>query len=82
MMRMRVDLLLYIPKGNVSMLSMLMQRVDGLPGIAVVEDGRRKQRRGPHKMRQVDRRGYPRRDRRAKVLIKFEGALLERQEVT
>ena len=78
---MRIDLLLYLPKGDVSMRSMLAERVDGLPGIGVVEDGRRRQRRGPHKMRHVDRREFPRRDRRAKVLLTFEGALLEREEV-
>ena len=78
---MSADLLLYVPRGDVSTRSMLAQRVEGLPGIGVVENARRRERRGPHKMQQTDRREFPRRDRRAKVLMKFEGALLERQWV-
>ena len=78
---MRADVLLYLPKGSASKLSMLAERVGALPGVAVVEEGRRRQRRGPHKMQQTDRRMFRRDDRRAKVLIKFEGALLERQQV-
>ena len=70
------ELVLIAPRGSIPTLTMLAQRLEGVPGFRVVEDHRLRQRRVKRVMWEHGRRTGQ--DRRVPPMLKGAFALVER----